>query len=45
MTLKWKNKTAVITALEVWGSGGISRAVIWDLLRRLVTLEHVRRNV
>ena len=46
MTLKWKKKkTAVITALEFWSSGGITRAVIWDSLRGLVTLEHIRRNV
>ena len=42
MKLKWKNKTAVLTVLEVWRSEGITRAVIWDSIRGLVTLEHVR---
>ena len=41
MKLKWKNKTAVLTVLEVWRSEGITRAVIWDSIRGLVTLEHV----
>ena len=45
MKLKRKNKTAVLTVLEVWSSGGITRAVIWDSIRGLITLEHVRRNV
>ena len=45
MKLKWKIKTAVFTVLEVWSSGGITRAVIWDSIRGLVPLEHVRRNV
>ena len=45
MKLKWKNKTAVLTVLEVWSSGGITRAVIWDSIRGLVTLEHLRRNI
>ena len=45
MKLKWKNKTAVSTVLEVWSSGWITKAVIWDSIRGLVTLEHVRRNV
>ena len=42
MKLKWKNETAVLTVLEVWRSEGITRAVIWDSIRGLVTLEHVR---
>ena len=45
MKLKWKNKTAVLTFLEVWSSGGITRAVIRDSIRGLVTLEYFRRNV
>ena len=45
MNLKWKNKTAVLTVLEVWCSGGIARAVVWDSIRGLVTLEHIRKNV
>ena len=40
-----KKRTAGLTVLEVWSSGGISRGVIWDPIRGLVTLEHVRRNV
>ena len=28
MNLKWKNKTAVLTVLEVWRSEGITRAVV-----------------
>ena len=40
MKLKWhKKKTAVITVLEVWSYGGITRTVIWDSIRGLVTLE------
>ena len=45
MNLKLKNKTAVLTVLNVWSSEGITRAVIWDSIRGLVTWEHVRRNV
>ena len=45
MNLKWKNKTAVLPVLNVWSSGGITRAIIWDSIRGQVTLEHVRRNV
>ena len=45
MKLKWRNKTAVLTVLEVWSSGGITRAVIWDSIKGLVTLEHLRRNI
>ena len=43
---KVKKQTAGLTVLlEVWSSGGITRGVIWDSIRGLVTLEHVRRNV
>ena len=42
---KVKNKTAVLTVLDVWSSGGITRAVICDSIRGLVTLEHVRTNL
>ena len=40
-----QKQTAGLTVLEVWSSGGITRGVIWDSIRGLVTLEHVRRNV
>ena len=43
--IKWKKQTAGLTVLEVWSSGGITTDVIWDSIRGLVTLEHVRRNV
>ena len=42
---KVKKQTAGLTVLEVWSFGGITRGVIWDSIRGLVTLEHVRRNV
>ena len=42
---KVKKQTVGLTVLEVWRSGGITRGVIWDSIRGLVTLEHVRRNV
>ena len=45
MKLKCKKNPAVLTVLEVWSSGEITRAVLWDSIRGLVTLEHVRRNV
>ena len=40
-----QKQTAGLTVLEVWSSGQITRGVIWDSIRGLVTLEHVRRNV
>ena len=37
-----QKQTAGLTVLDVWSSGGITRGVIWDSIRGLVTLEHVR---
>ena len=39
---KVQKQTAGLTVLEVWSSGQITRGVIWDSIRGLVTLEHVR---